>query len=227
MRSRSADPSGLYPTTSHPWMPDRWRGRNDRLERRAGTGDALETGGAGSGALGDIGRVRAQRDVYGRSAPLSTLHWDRGRSVDRSGRRGSRLADRTSGQGGLPRRAGRRPVTASGSGRERVLCTICARGGSKGVPKKNIRPLCGKPLIAHTIETALRCKALDRVVVSTDDPEIRDVALEYGAEAPFLRSAELATDQASKWPVLRHLVRTLVDQEGYRCDIVADLDPTA
>jgi len=118
-------------------------------------------------------------------------------------------------------------VTASGSGRERVLCTICARGGSKGVPKKNIRPLCGKPLIAHTIETALRCKALDRVVVSTDDPEIRDVALEYGAEAPFLRSAELATDQASKWPVLRHLVRTLVDQEGYRCDVVADLDPTA
>ena len=118
-------------------------------------------------------------------------------------------------------------MSLSGDGRERVLCTICARGGSKGVPKKNIRPLCGKPLIAHTIETALRCKALDRVVVSTDDPEIRDVALRYGAEAPFLRPAALATDQASKWPVLRHLVRALEDQECYTCDIVADLDPTA
>ncbi len=118
-------------------------------------------------------------------------------------------------------------MTVRGGGRERALCTICARGGSKGVPKKNIRLLCGKPLIAHTIETALRCKDLDRVVVSTDDPEIRDVALEYGAEAPFLRSAELATDQASKWPVLRHLIRTLEYREGYTCDIVVDLDPTA
>jgi CMP-N-acetylneuraminic acid synthetase len=109
----------------------------------------------------------------------------------------------------------------------RVLGTICARGGSKGVPKKNIRPLCGKPLIAYTIETALQCKALDRVIVSTDDPEIRDVALSYGAEAPFLRPSELATDKASKWPVLRHVVSTLEQMEGYTCDIVLDMDPTS
>lgn len=95
------------------------------------------------------------------------------------------------------------------------------------MPKKNIRPLCGKPLIAYTIETALHCKALDRVVVSTDDPEIRAVALRYGAEAPFLRPGDLATDTASKWLVWRHLVTVLEKTEGYRCDILVDLDPTA
>lgn len=109
----------------------------------------------------------------------------------------------------------------------KILGTICARGGSKGIPKKNIRPLCGRPLIAHTIESALKCKALERVVVSTDDPEIREVALRYGAEAPFLRPAELATDKADKWWVWRHVVSTLRDREGYICDIIADLDPTA
>lgn len=118
-------------------------------------------------------------------------------------------------------------MSVGGGGRERVLGTICARGGSRGVPKKNLRPLCGKPLIAHTIETALRCETLDRVVVSTDDPEIREVALRYGAEVPFLRPAELAMDGAPKWPVLKHLVRTLQDHEGYTCDIVVDLDPTS
>src|SRR5437773_7864744 len=96
------------------------------------------------------------------------------------------------------------------------LATICARGGSSGVPRKNVRPMCGKPLIAFTIETALRCRVLDRVIVTTDDAEIRDVALRYGAEVPFLRPPELATDRASKWPVLRHAVGFLEKTEGYR-----------
>src|SRR5207247_240830 len=107
------------------------------------------------------------------------------------------------------------------------LATICARGGSSGVPRKNVRPMCGKPLIAFTIETALRCRVLDRVIVTTDDAEIRDVALRYGAEVPFLRPPELATDRASKWPVLRHAVGFLEKTEGYRCDVVVDLDPTS
>ncbi len=111
--------------------------------------------------------------------------------------------------------------------RRKVLGVICARGGSKGVPRKNLRPLGGKPLIAHTIETACQCKWLDRVVVSTDDREIGDVALQYGAEVPFLRPAELATDHAAKWDVWRHLVTTLETTEGYICDVLVDLDPTA
>lgn len=109
----------------------------------------------------------------------------------------------------------------------RVLGTICARGGSKGLPKKNIRPFCGRPLIAHTIETALACRSLDKVVVSTEDPEIREVAVKYGAAAPFIRPAELATDRISKWPVLQHAVSTLQQTEGYTCDIVVDMDPTS
>ncbi len=108
----------------------------------------------------------------------------------------------------------------------RVVGTICARGGSEGVPKKNIRLLQGKPLIAYTIQTAIRCRSLERVIVSTDDPEIREVALRYGAEAPFLRPAELSTNKVSKWPVLRHLVSFLQQKEGYSCEIVVDMDPT-
>ena len=68
-----------------------------------------------------------------------------------------------------------------------TLALIPARGGSKSIPQKNIRPFCGKPLVAHSIQTALSCSNLDRVIVSSDDSDIIDVALEYGAEVPFTR----------------------------------------
>jgi len=104
------------------------------------------------------------------------------------------------------------------------VAAICARGGSKGVVKKNLRILAGKPLIAHTIEQALDCGVFSRVVVSTDDPEIAAVAREFGAEAPFLRPAELARDDSPKWPVFRHLIESLEKMYGLKIDILADLD---
>jgi len=109
----------------------------------------------------------------------------------------------------------------------KVLGTICARGGSKSIPRKNLRLLAGKPLIAYTIEMALNCKELERVVVSTEDEEIARVAREYGAEVPFMRPKELATDTAPKWSVLHHIVNFLQTQEGYEPEIVVDLDPTS
>ncbi|MFQ5957521.1 MAG: cytidylyltransferase domain-containing protein [Candidatus Brocadiales bacterium] len=108
-----------------------------------------------------------------------------------------------------------------------ILSTICARGGSKGLPQKNIRTLAGKPLIAHTIETALSCKRLNRVIVSTDDQEIAEISRQYGAEVPFLRPEELAGDNSSKWPVLQHAVKYLENKESTAVDIVVDLDPTS
>lgn len=81
---------------------------------------------------------------------------------------------------------------------------VFARGGSKGIPRKNLRSLAGKPLIAHSIETALASRWIDRVVVSTDDVEIANVARQYGAEVPFLRPADLATDSASEWLAWKH-----------------------
>lgn len=106
------------------------------------------------------------------------------------------------------------------------LFSICARGGSAGVPGKNIRPLAGKPLIAWTIEQALGCGLADRVVVSTDDAAIADVARACGAEVPFTRPAELATAQAGKLPVILHMVEWL-EARGAPVDSVIDLDPTS
>ena len=77
-----------------------------------------------------------------------------------------------------------------------MLAIIPARGGSKGIPGKNVRMLCGKPLIAHTIEAAAACKSIDRIVVSTDDEEIARVAREFNAEIPFMRPSELARDNS-------------------------------
>lgn len=77
-----------------------------------------------------------------------------------------------------------------------MIAIIPARGGSKGLPGKNVRPLNGKPLIAYAIEEALTAKHIDRVIISTDDEEIARVAVEYGAELPFMRPAELASDTA-------------------------------
>ena len=88
----------------------------------------------------------------------------------------------------------------------RILAVIPARGGSKGVPKKNIKLLGGKPLIAYSVEAAKKSKYVDRVAVSTDSEEIAEVAKKYGAEAPFLRPAKFATDSAPTLPAIQHAV---------------------
>lgn len=90
-----------------------------------------------------------------------------------------------------------------------IVAGIFARGGSKGVPRKNIRMLAGKPLIAHAIETARSSRFIDRVVVSTDDEEIATVARRYGAEVPFMRPADLARDDSPEWLAWRHAILTL------------------
>lgn len=107
-----------------------------------------------------------------------------------------------------------------------VIATICARGGSKGVPGKNIRMLHGKPLIVHTIEQALACSGVDGVYVSTDSAEIAAVASAAGAQVPYLRPAELATSSAPKVPVIDHMVQHL-RSAGRHISAVVDLDPTS
>lgn len=105
-----------------------------------------------------------------------------------------------------------------------ILGAVCARGGSKGIPRKNLRMLAGKPLIAHAIECGRECADLDRVVVSTDDEEIAETARRYGAEVPFMRPASLAEDSTSKWPVFRHLVTSYEKLHGVRVEMLVDLD---
>jgi N-acylneuraminate cytidylyltransferase/CMP-N,N'-diacetyllegionaminic acid synthase len=105
-----------------------------------------------------------------------------------------------------------------------IVASICARGGSKGVPRKNVRPLAGRPLIAHTIECARACPIFADIVVSTDDPEIAAVARAHRAAVPFLRPPELARDESPKWPVFRHLVERWEMLHGRRIDILVDLD---
>ncbi len=107
-----------------------------------------------------------------------------------------------------------------------VFALILARGGSKRVPRKNIKELAGKPLIAYSIEQAKASRYPDRFIVSTDDEEIAKVAREYGAEVPFMRPAELAGDAVTDFPVFVHALEWLRDNEGYRPDIVVQLRPT-
>ena len=107
----------------------------------------------------------------------------------------------------------------------RVLAIIPARGGSKGVPRKNIRALCGKPLIAFTIEVALKAESIDRVVVSTEDEEIAEISRSFGAEVPFLRPQEMARDGSSIGDGINFTVNRLRD-EGYFADALVTLYPT-
>ncbi|EAZ98226.1 pseudaminic acid cytidylyltransferase [Marinobacter sp. ELB17] len=104
------------------------------------------------------------------------------------------------------------------------VAIIPARGGSKRIPRKNIREFCGKPMIAWSIEAALSSGCFDRVIVSTDDDEIAEVAKKYGAEVPFVRSPELSDDHTGTIPVIRHAVDRL-NQHGvlveYACCIYA------
>ena len=108
-----------------------------------------------------------------------------------------------------------------------VLALIPARGGSKGIPRKNIRLFAGHPLIAYSIAAGLQAETVTRVIVSTDDEEIAAIAREYGAEVPFLRPAHLALDDTPDYPVFLHALRWLEEREGYRPDIIVQLRPTS
>ena len=110
---------------------------------------------------------------------------------------------------------------------KKVLAIIPARGGSKGLPGKNVKELCGKPLIAWSIEQAKYCNDIDRIVVSTDDEEIAEVAKKYGAEVPFIRPAELANDTASTVDVIFHAINWLKEYENYRPEYILLLQPTS
>lgn len=109
----------------------------------------------------------------------------------------------------------------------KILGVITARGGSKGIPRKNIKELGGKPLIAWTIEAAKESGVFSRIILSTDDEEIAEVGKRYGAEVPFMRPPELAQDTTSTLPVLIHAVNWLKENENFYPDYVVILQPTA
>lgn len=107
------------------------------------------------------------------------------------------------------------------------ICTICARGGSKGVPNKNIRPLLGKPLIAYSIEQARDSRLFACIGVSSDSPEILRIAQDFGADHVIERPAALATDQSAKLPAIQHCVLEIEARSSTTFDTMVDLDATA
>lgn len=108
----------------------------------------------------------------------------------------------------------------------RVLGLVPARGGSKGIPGKNLRELAGKPLLAYAADCALSSGVLDRVILSTDSEEIADAGRSYGLEVPFMRPSELATDSAAMLPVVQHAVSSL-EADGWKPDAIMLIQPTA
>lgn len=108
-----------------------------------------------------------------------------------------------------------------------VLAVIPARGGSKGIPRKNVVELLGRPLLSWSVRAALDAETVTRTVLSTDDAEIAEIGAAAGAEVPFLRPAELAGDEVLDLPVFLHVLQALADGEGYRPDIVVHLRPTS
>lgn len=106
------------------------------------------------------------------------------------------------------------------------IAVIPARGGSKRIPRKNIKEFCGKPMIAYSIEAALQSGCFDKIIVSTDDSEIMEVAKSYGAEVPFIRPKELSNDYAGTIPVIRHAIEWLAEQ-GVEVNLVCCLYATA
>jgi len=107
-----------------------------------------------------------------------------------------------------------------------VVCVIPARGGSKGVPRKNIKPFAGKPLIAYTIEQSLQSEYIDRTIVSTEDREIANISRQYGAQVPFMRPDDLAGDQVATVDVLLHTINWLEEEDKYNFDILVLLHTT-
>jgi N-acylneuraminate cytidylyltransferase len=108
-----------------------------------------------------------------------------------------------------------------------VLAVIPARGGSKGIPRKNVVELLGRPLLWWSVRAALEAKTVTRTVLTTDDAEMAEVGRAAGAEVPFLRPAELAGDDVLDLPVFEHVLATLADSEGYRPDLIVHLRPTS
>ena len=108
-----------------------------------------------------------------------------------------------------------------------ILGIITARGGSKGVPGKNLKLLAGRPLLAYTIDSARACPALDRIILSTEDEAIAAVGRSLGVEVPFIRPAELSRDDTPHLPVIQHAAAWMRDQQGYRPDAVMVLQPTS
>lgn len=108
-----------------------------------------------------------------------------------------------------------------------VVGFVFARGGSKGVLRKNIRPLAGKPLITYAIETALASTLIDRVIISTEDAEIAAVAQQYGAEVPFMRPAELALDDSPEWLAWQHAIQGLSGADEPKMDVFVSIPPTS
>ena len=108
----------------------------------------------------------------------------------------------------------------------RTIATVCARGGSKGLPRKNVLPFAGEPLVAHTIKQALACALIDGVYVSTDDDEIASIACRYGAVVPYRRPVELASDSAGKIAAIEHMVQFL-ELQGMVIGTVVDMQPTS
>lgn len=108
----------------------------------------------------------------------------------------------------------------------KVLALIPARGGSKSIPRKNLLPINGKPMVAYSIEHALASKQINRVVVTTDDQEIAETARRHGAEVPFLRPAEFAGDHSPDYDFVRHALEWFRDHERYEPDLVVQLRPT-
>ena len=109
----------------------------------------------------------------------------------------------------------------------KILGIITARGGSKGIPGKNLKPLGGRPLLAYTVDAARDCGALDRVILSTEDPVIADAARALGCEVPFMRPAELSRDETPHLPVIQHAAQWMREHAGYQPDAVMILQPTS
>ena len=108
-----------------------------------------------------------------------------------------------------------------------ILAVVPARGGSKSVPRKNVRLLGGHPLVAYSIAAGLQARQVERVLVSTDDEEIAEIGRRCGAEVPFLRPESLAQDDIPDLPVFQHALQWLEKEEGYRPEIVVHLRPTS
>ena len=107
-----------------------------------------------------------------------------------------------------------------------VISIIPARGGSKGIPRKNLQLVGGKPLIAWSIEASMNCPLIDRTILTTEDEEIAEMGRKLGAEVPFMRPPELAVDYATTEGVLQHAVQWLETEENYKTDIAVFLQPT-
>jgi YrbI family 3-deoxy-D-manno-octulosonate 8-phosphate phosphatase len=108
-----------------------------------------------------------------------------------------------------------------------VLAIIPARGGSKSIPRKNIRDLAGHPLVAYSIAAAISAQTVTRTIVTTDDPEIAEISRQYGAQTPFLRPVEFAQDHSTDFPVFQHALEWLKTNEAYEPDLIVQLRPTS